>query len=97
MEPTRYVVRAKGSGVWAGEISERNSETSVTMKNARRLWYWSGASSLSEVAQSGVQNPSNCKFPVKVDEVYVTNVLEIIKMTEDAWENIERVEVWTQN
>ena len=96
METKRYIVRARGSGVWAGEISERNSETAVTMINARRLWRWSGASSLSELAKSGVYRPQKCLFPVKVDEVYITNVLEIITMTNDAWENIEQVKIWTQ-
>lgn len=92
---TRKIVRAKGAGVFFGEITEKNGDT-VIMKNARRLWYWSGASSLSELAQYGVARPEECKFPCAVDEVEVFNVLEILNVTEEAGKNIDEVREWKQ-
>jgi hypothetical protein len=65
------------------------------MTDARRIWYWAGAASLSELAQRGTSNPKECKFPIPVEEVIVFNVLEIITMTADAWANIENVPIWT--
>jgi len=38
----------------------------VELVNARRLWYWSGAASLSQMALEGVKNPDTCKFPAAV-------------------------------
>jgi hypothetical protein len=90
----KYMVRSNGSGVWAGTIKELDGDTAV-MTNARRVWYWEGAASLSELAQRGTSNPDGCKFPVPVEKVIVFNVLEIIMMTSDAWENIENVPIWT--
>lgn len=92
---TRKIVRANGAGVFFGEIVEKNGDT-VTMRNARRLWYWSGASSLSELAQHGVARPAECKFPCAVDEVEVFNVLEILNVTEEAGESIDGVKEWKQ-
>lgn len=92
---TRKIVRANGAGVFFGEIVEKNGDT-VTMKNARRLWYWSGASSLSELAQHGVARPNECKFPCTVDEVEVFNVLEILSVTEEAGRSIDEVKEWKQ-
>lgn len=40
------IVRTYSAGVFAGEIESRNGRE-VVMKNARRLWYWDGAASLS--------------------------------------------------
>ena len=92
---TRKIVRANGAGVFFGEVVEKNGDT-VTMRNARRLWYWSGASSLSELAQYGAARPGECKFPCAVDEVEVFNVLEILSVTEEAGRSIDGVKEWKQ-
>lgn len=92
---TRKIVRANGAGVFFGEIVEKDGDA-VRMKNARRLWYWSGASSLSELAQHGVARPSDCKFPCAVDEIEVFNVLEILSVTEEAGKSIDEVKEWKQ-
>ena len=55
------IVRSKSAGVFAGVCSERGTE--VNIRHARRLWYWSGAASLSELSQHGVKKPDACKFP----------------------------------
>lgn len=89
------IVRANGAGVFFGKIAEENGNT-VVMENARRLWYWSGASSLSELAQYGVARPNNCKFPCAVDRVKVFNVLEILDCTEEAVASINGVKEWKQ-
>lgn len=54
----RKIVRSNGAGVFFGEIVKKDGNT-VTIKNARRLWYWEGASSLSELAQYGTASPSS--------------------------------------
>ena len=45
------IVRTYSAGVFAGYIEARNGQE-VVMRNARRLWMWSGAASLSQLAQS---------------------------------------------
>ena len=66
------------------------------MENARRLWYWSGASSLSELAQYGVVRPEDCKFPCAVSRVKIFDVLEILDCTEEAVASINGVKEWKQ-
>ena len=89
----KFIVRAKGAGVFYGEIKERNGNE-VTMTNARCIWYWSGAASLLQLAKEGVQNPLNCKFTVYVDELVLLDVCEIIRCSEQAIKNIENVKEW---
>ena len=88
-----YIVRGNNSGVFFGEIKERNGQE-VTMENVRRLWYWDGAASISQLAQEGTVAPQNCKFTVTVDEVLVLDAIEIDKCTESAVENILKVANW---
>jgi hypothetical protein len=92
----RYViVRTYSAGVFAGTIESRNGKE-VVMRNARRLWYWDGASSLSQLAMEGVKKPENCKFPCEVARIELTEAIEIIDCTEEAKQSIAGVPVWKQ-
>lgn len=87
------IVRTYSAGVFAGEVESRSGRE-VVMKNARRLWYWEGAASLSQLAQEGTSKPEGCKFPCKVDRVELLEVVEILDVTEKARKSIEGVAVW---
>jgi hypothetical protein len=87
------IVRTYSAGVFAGFVKERNGKEAVLLK-ARRLWYWDGAASLSELAMYGVAKPENCKFPCEVEEVEVTEVIEVIPATVKARKSIEGVPEW---
>lgn len=87
------IVRTYSAGVFAGEVVSRKGKE-VTMKNARRIWYWEGAASLSQLAQSGTTKPDKCKFPETVDEVLLTEAIEILSVTPQAKASIESVPVW---
>lgn len=90
---TRKIVRANGAGVFFGEIKEKDGNR-VVMTNARRLWHWAGAASLSQLAQTGTANSGDCKFPVAVDEIEIFNVIEILSVTEEAAKTIDSVKIW---
>ena len=92
---TRKIVRSNEAGVFFGEIVKRDGDT-VIMKDARRLWYWEGASSLSELAQYGTALPGSCKFPCPVDEIEVFHVIEILSVTKEAGKSIDGVKEWKQ-
>lgn len=93
MENQKFIVRSNRAGVFFGEIKERNGDE-VTMTNVRRIWYWSGAASLSQLAVDGVSKPKDCKFTVYVKEMIILGVIEIIPCTEKAIKSIEGVEEW---
>ena len=44
-----YIVRGDRSGVFFGRIVERH-DREVTLTDCRRVWYWDGAASLSQLA-----------------------------------------------
>ena len=87
------IVRTRSAGVFAGEVIER-AGMEVKIKNARRLWYWAGAASLSQLAQSGTSKPRQCKFPEAVDSILVTEAIELLDVTEAARASIEAVPIW---
>ena len=87
------IVRTYSAGVFLGTVKERNGKE-VLLTNARRIWYWDGAASLSQLATEGTSKPEKCKFPAPVDEVLLTEAIEIIPATESAISSIACVPVW---
>lgn len=87
------IIRTYSAGVFAGYLNKKTGQ-SVILNNARRLWYWDGAASLSELAMSGVKKPENCKFPIEVPEIELEQVIEVIPCTNVAQESIANVSIW---
>lgn len=87
------VVRGENFGVFAGTV-EQVEGNKVLLRNARRLWYWDGAASLSQLAMVGVKVPGNCKFTVRVESIVLLGAIEIIPATEAARVCIEEVPEW---
>lgn len=90
----KYVIcRTYSAGVFAGYLESRSGQE-VVMREARRLWYWDGAASLSQLAIDGVSKPQNCKFPEAVDRVELLQAIEILDVSEKAKKSIASVGVW---
>jgi hypothetical protein len=87
------MVRTYSAGVFLGTLKERNG-IEVTLTDARRMWYWDGAASLSQLATTGTSKPNNCKFPAPVAEILLTEAIEIIPATEAAIASIAAVPMW---
>ena len=89
------ILRCMASGVFAGVLKSQSPDGKlVTLTNCRRIWHWEGAATCSQLALEGVKSPLNCKFPQAVPELTVTDVLEIIPMTSEAWDNVMAVPEW---
>jgi hypothetical protein len=88
------IVRTENAGCFAGTLEGRIGNE-ATLTDARRLWYWDGAASLSQLATTGTSKPTGCKFPAPVDEILLLGVIEIIGVNDDARKSIESVPVWT--
>lgn len=89
------IVRTHSAGVFAGTLVERNGKEGV-VENARRIWYWDGAASLSQLATTGTSKPEDCKFPVPVSAVLLTEIIEVIPTTEEAQASIASVKPWAK-
>lgn len=89
----KYIVRTARAGVFFGEIVHR-SVAEVEMRNVRKLWFWSGACGVEQLAMSGVRDPNGCKFTVVVPGMLISEPIQVIPATPEAVANIEAVAVW---
>lgn len=94
MKKNQYViVRTYSAGVFAGYLVSKKDQEAV-IRQARRLWYWKGAASLSQLANDGVTCPNECKFPASVERIEVTQAIEILAVTAKGQKSIEGVPEW---
>lgn len=77
------IIRTYSAGVWFGLLSEK-SGNEVILKNARRMWSWKAAKSisLSGIALYGI-NDSGSKIVTAIESVWL-EAIEILKCTEVA-------------
>lgn len=91
---TYCIIRTYSAGVFAGLIDRDFKGKETTIYDSRRLWYWSGANSLSQLANDGVSKPGDCKFAQFVEETDLKEIIEVIPCSEKAKNNIKSVKVW---
>jgi hypothetical protein len=89
------LIRGDRSGVFVGYLKSRNKQE-ATLLRARRIWYWAGAASISQLAINGTSNPDECKFPAEVSQIELTDVIEVLQVTAKAKASIKGVAVWQQ-
>lgn len=93
--PHRFVlVRTEKAGVFFGTLLTPEG-TDVVLAGARRVWRWTGAASLSQMAMEGVSRPAECRFPCPVLRVHLFGVIEILDVTPRARKVLEAVPVWS--
>lgn len=85
------IVRTYSAGVHIGFIKTLEGKT-VVMHQSRRLWRWTGAASLSQVAIDGCHSD---KFTVAVPEIILTEAIEVIPCTANAKKILDGIKPWT--
>lgn len=89
----KCMIRTYSAGVHFGEITSHNAKE-VELKNAYRVHYWDGACSLSQLAVDGSKERGNCRISVPVNEIYLSEAIEIIPMTDIAYQNLTSGDLW---
>lgn len=89
----RVIARGNRSGVYYGTLTAREGQECV-LANVRNIWHWEGAATLLQVSAEGVKSPDSCNFTMFVDEIVLTDVVELLPCTQAAINNIEGVKEW---
>ena len=91
--PRYVIVRCRDAGVHAGEyLSHVGRE--VVLLNARRIWYWKGAASLSEIAVHGCKYPAECRISMTVPRITLPEACEIIDCLSEGEKFLREVAAW---
>jgi len=95
MKKQNVIVRTYSAGVFAGVLKSRKGRE-VVLTNARRIYYWAGAATLSQLSVDGTSKPNECKFPCAVSEVTLLEAIEILPLSAKAKASLDAVKVWAE-
>ena len=91
------LIRSYASGVHFGLLKEEKdllSGKQVTLLNSRRIHYWVENASISQIAMRGITENKNNRISVAVPQITVTQVIEIIPLTEEVFKQMMEYRVW---
>jgi len=88
------VVRTYSAGVHIGYVAEFGTKQPQYAKlfKSRRLHYWNGAASLSQVSIDGVDSTS--RIAMELPEIELTDVVEVIPCSTKAAEFFKGAKAW---
>lgn len=91
----KVVVRGIQSGVFFGTLESIDGQT-VELSHARNIWRWSGATNLNQIAVDGVDTDesSYTRISMTVDTLVLTDICEIIPLSEKAESILKGAPVW---
>ena len=89
---TNVLIRTYSAGVHFGELV-RHDGMEVELNNARRIWAWKGANTLSDIAEKGLKKDSRISLTVK--SIILTQAIEIIPLSAAALKSLSEVVEWT--
>ena len=90
------MIRTYSAGVHCGYLNKRDGKEAVLIDSIR-IWKWAGAASLSQLSMEGTNKVSECKFGMPIStEHTLTEVIEVIIMTEKAKKSIQNTPSWKE-
>ena len=94
MNKKYVIVRSHLAGVFFGILTSKN-KTEITLTKARKFFYYSGANTVEDLANYGALNPTSCKLTVEVEEIIISDFVQIIPCTKGAINQIKNIPVWS--
>lgn len=88
------IVRSNLAGVFFGKLIAKEGDE-LTLQNARKFYYFSGANTVEDLADKGALNVSACKLTVSASEIVISKFEQILPCTKTAIEQINSIPVWT--
>jgi hypothetical protein len=89
------VVRTYSAGVHIGFLKSREGKE-VVLQNSRRIYYWEGANTLTDIALIGSVLPDKCKITAPLQKITLTEAIEIIPVTKVAYDVLGEIPYWTK-
>lgn len=89
----KVLIRAYSAGVHFGtltNVDKNEGRYDVELTDSRRIYSWTGAFTLSELAVVG-STKTDSKISITIPTIYLQEVIEIIPMTDEAYNNLNAI------
>ena len=88
----KIIARIDSAGVFHGTLDHIDGEI-IRLKNARRIYYWNGALSVTNIAAKGITG-GKVTIPVSTVEFMSNKIVELNECSEEASKSIETIKPW---
>ena len=89
----KIIARIERAGVFHGVLDYKDAEI-TRMTHVRRIYYWQGALSVTDMAVNGISAASKVTVPASVVEFDTPQVVELIECSNEASQVIENITPW---
>ena len=88
----KIIARIERAGVFHGTLDCIDKEV-IRLKDARRIYYWNGALSVTDMAAKGITG-GKVTIPVTTVEFLSNKIVELNECSDDATKSIESIKPW---
>ena len=89
----KIIARIDRAGVFHGVLEHKDAET-TRLSKVRRIYYWEGPISVTDMSVVGVRAGSKVTLPAMEVEFQTASVVELIACDKKASEAIEAITPW---
>lgn len=89
----KIIARIARAGVFHGVLAAKDTEV-TRLVDVRRIYYWTGPISVTDMAVIGVKTGSKVTLPASEVEFETQKVIELIACSEEASKSIESIKPW---
>ena len=88
----KIIARIDRAGVFHGTLDYIDGEI-IRLKDARRIYYWNGALSVTHIAAKGITG-GKVTIPVSTVEFMSNKIVELNECSEESTKSIETIKPW---
>ena len=88
------IVRSHLAGIFFGILTNKENDE-LTLSKARKIFYFSGAYTVEDIAVQGPLNIDKCKITVEVEEIVISKFEQILPCTQESITQIKNIPIWT--
>ena len=88
----QIIARIDRAGVFHGTLDYIDNEI-IRLKDARRIYYWNGALSVTDMAAKGITG-GKVTVPVTTVEFMSDKIVELNECSDEATKSIEAIKPW---
>ena len=88
----KIIARIDRAGVFHGTLDYIDGEI-IRLKDARRIYYWNGALSVTDIAAKGITG-GKVTIPVSTVEFMSDKIVELNECSEESTKSIESINAW---
>ena len=88
------IVRSNLAGVFFGILTAKDGDE-LTLSKARKLYYFSGANTVEDLANQGALNSSDCKVTAPVDIIIISKFEQILPCSKNSINQLNSIPIWT--